>query len=53
MPCFPVVTLSSPVLTLPALTTQRPSGRLELPTVGEQFEKVGRGSQGARTEGDI
>lgn len=53
MPCFAVVTLSSPVLTLPALTTQRPNGRLGLPTVGEQFEKVGRGSQGARIEGDI
>lgn len=37
MPCFPGANSELPVLTLPALTTQRPSGRLELPTVGEQF----------------
>lgn len=53
MPCFAVVSLSSPVLTLLALTTQRPNGRLGLPMVGEQFEKVGRGSQGAGIEGNI
>lgn len=52
-PGFSVVTLSSPVLTLPVLTTQRPNGRLGLPNVGGQFGKLGYSAQGARTEGDI
>lgn len=52
-PGFAVVTLRSLVLTLPALTTQRPDGRLGLPNVEDRFGKLGCSSQGAGIDGDI
>lgn len=51
-PGFSVETLTPQFLTLPALTTQTPNGRLGLPNGGEQFGKLGYNAQGERIEGD-